>query len=151
MDELKPTNMYLSMADKSVTYPLGILENMPIKVEKFVIPANFLVLEMEEDFEIPILFGRPFFMKSGAIIDMKKGKITLEVDNECMEFDVLKIMKSTPIEVASRIDSIDVIDECIKEVIHKCLANDSMEPYEMQEANEKILEVTPYQPSHRTS
>ena len=70
---------------------------------------------------------------------MKKGKITLEVDNECMEFDVLKIMKSTPVEVASRIDSIDVIDECIEEVIHECLTNDSMEPYGMQEANEQIL------------
>ena len=82
---------------------------------------------------------------------MKKGKITLEVDNKYMEFDVLKIMKSTPIEVASRIDSIDVIDECIEEVIHECLTNDSMEPYGMQEANEQILEVISYQPSHRTS
>ena len=72
---------------------------------------------------------------------MKKGKITLEVDNECMELDVLKIMKSTPIEVASRIDSIDVIDECIEEVIHECLMNDSMKPYGMQKVNEQILEV----------
>ena len=121
LDELKPTNICLSMADKSVTYPLGILENMPTKVGKFVIPADFVVLEMEEDLEIPILLGRPFFMTARAIINMKKGKITLEVDNECMEFDVLKIMKSTPVEVASRIDSIDVIDECIEEVIHECL------------------------------
>ena len=68
-----------------------------------------------------------------------------------MEFDVLNIMKSTPIEVASRIDSIDIIDECIEEVIHECVWNDSMEPYGKQEANEKILEVTPYQPSYRTS
>ena len=63
---------------------------------------------------------------------MKKGKITLEVDNECMEFDVLNIMKSTPIEVASRIDSIHIINECIEEVIHECLRNDSMEPYMME-------------------
>ena len=62
---------------------------------------------------------------------MKQGNITLEVDNECMEFDVLKIMKSTLIEVASRIDSIDVIDECIEEVIQECLTNDFMEPYGM--------------------
>ena len=81
---------------------------------------------MEEDLEIPILFGRPFLRTVGAIIDMKQGKITLEVDNECMEFDVLNIMKSTPIEVASRVDSIDIIDECIEEVIHECLRNDSM-------------------------
>ena len=68
-----------------------------------------------------------------------------------MKFDVMKIMKSTPIEVANRIDSIDVIDGCIEEVIHECLRSDSMEPYELQEASEQILEVTPYQPSHRTS
>ena len=74
MDELKPTNVCLSMADKSVTYPLGILENMPTKVGKLVIPADFVVLEMEEDLEILILFARPFFMTVWAIIDMKKRK-----------------------------------------------------------------------------
>ena len=41
---------------------------------------------------------------------MKQENITLEVDNECMEFDVLNIMKSTPIEVACRVNSIDSID-----------------------------------------
>ena len=85
---------------------------------------------------------------------MKNGKITLEMDNESMEFDVWNMVKSTPIEVASRVDSInayDVIDGCIEEVIHECLRSDFMEPYELQEASEKILEVTPYQPSHRTS
>ena len=121
LEELNPTNMCLSIANKFITYPLGILENVLTKVGKFVIPADFVVLEMEEDLEIPILFGRPFFMTSGAIIDMRKGKITLEVDNEHMEFDVFKIMKSTPVKVASRIESIDIIDECIEEVIHEHL------------------------------
>ena len=121
LEELKPTNMCLSMANESITYPLGILENVQTKVGKFVIPADFVVLEIEEDLEIPILFGRPFFMTAGSIIDMRKEKITLEVDNKNMEFDVFKIMKSTPVEVASRIESIDIIDECIEEVIHEHL------------------------------
>ena len=56
LEELKPINMCLSMADKSITYPLGILENVPTKVGKFVILADSVVLEMEEDLEIPILF-----------------------------------------------------------------------------------------------
>ena len=60
---------------------------------------------------------------------MKKEKITLEVDNEHMEFDVHKIMKSTPVEVASRIDSIDIIDECVDEVLPECLRQDSMETH----------------------
>ena len=109
LDELKPTNMCLSLADKSITYPLGILENVPIKVGKFVITADFVVLEMEEDLEIPILFGRPFLRTAGAILDMKNGKITLEVDNKSMEFDVWYMVKSIPIEVASRVDSIDLM------------------------------------------
>ena len=57
-----------------------------------MIPADFIILEIEEDLEISILFGRPFFMTAGAIIDMRKGKITLEVDNKHMEFDVFKII-----------------------------------------------------------
>ena len=151
LDELKPTNMCLYMADKSITYPLGILENVPTKVGKFVIPADFVVLEMEEDIEIPILFGRPFLRTAGAIIDMKKGKITLEVDNECMEFDVMNIMKTTPIEVANRIDSLDVIDECIEEVIYECLGDDPIMPYDMQEVSKQVLEVTQYQPFNKKS
>ena len=128
--------MCLSMADKSITYPFSILQNVPIKVGKFVIPTDFVVLEMEEDLEILILFGRPFLMTSGAIIDMKRGKITLEVDNEHMEFDVHKIMKSTPAEVVSRIDSIDIIDECVNEVLPECLRQDPMETHIVQEVSE---------------
>ena len=67
LEELKPTNICLSLADKSITYPLGILENVLTKVGKFVIPADFVVLEMEEDLKIPILFGRPFLRTTRAI------------------------------------------------------------------------------------
>ena len=68
-----------------------------------------------------------------------------------MEFDVFKMMKSSPIEVASKIDSIDVLDEYINEVIHDCLSQDPIEPYVMREANKQFLEVTSYIPPHRTS
>ena len=67
---------------------------------------------------------------------MKKEKITLEVNNDHMEFDVFNIMKSIPVEVASRIDTIDVIDECINEVIHECLEKNPREPHMVQKANE---------------
>ena len=70
---------------------------------------------------------------------MRKGKITLKVDNEHMEFDVFKIMKSTPVEVASRIESIDIIDECIEEVIHENLKQDPMETNMVPKANEHLI------------
>ena len=102
---------------------------------------------MKEDLEIPILFGRQFFMIAGVIIDMKRGKIILKVDNDHMEFDMFNIMKSTPVEVASRIDTIDVIYQCINEVIYECLEQDPIEPHMVQKANERLMEVTKYQPS----
>ena len=57
----------------------------------------------------------------GVIIDMKRGKITFKVNNESMVFDVFKMMKTTPMEVARRIDSLNAIDECVNEKIYECL------------------------------
>ncbi|KAJ9168525.1 hypothetical protein P3X46_020035 [Hevea brasiliensis] len=71
--ELKPTTISLQLADRSVKYPVGILENIPIKVGKFFIPVDFVVLEMKEDVQIPILLGRPFLAIVGAIVDVKNG------------------------------------------------------------------------------
>ena len=59
------------MADRSVKYPLGILEDIPVRVGKFFIPVDFVVLDMAEGTQIPIILGRPFFHTAGAIIDVK--------------------------------------------------------------------------------
>ena len=78
---------------------------------------------------------------------MKNRKITLEVDNESMEFDVWNMVKSIPIEVVSRVDSIDaydVIDGCIEEVINECIKSDSMELNKVHEPNDQVLEISPY-------
>ena len=58
-----------------------MLENVPTKVEKFIIPIDFIVMDMEEDLEIPILLGRPFLVIAGVVIDMKNGKIKVEVND----------------------------------------------------------------------
>ncbi|XP_057984772.1 uncharacterized protein LOC131169607, partial [Hevea brasiliensis] len=86
--ELKPTTISLQLADRSVKYLVGILENIPIKVGKFFIPVNFIVLEMEEDVKIPIILGRPFLVTAGAIIDVKNGRLTLKVGEEEVEFNL---------------------------------------------------------------
>jgi hypothetical protein len=58
--ELKPTRMTLQLADSSVRLPLGIMEDVPVLVGKFYVPADFVVMEMEEDKEVPNILGRPF-------------------------------------------------------------------------------------------
>ena len=65
------------MADRSIVYPEGILEDIPIKIGEFYVPCDIVILEMEEDSQIPIILGRPFLATAGAIIDVKRGKIKL--------------------------------------------------------------------------
>ncbi|KAJ9132719.1 hypothetical protein P3X46_033556 [Hevea brasiliensis] len=74
---LKPTHISLQLADRSIKYPEGILENVPLKVGKFYIPVDFVILDMEEDSNIPIILGRPFLATAGALIDVKGEKLTL--------------------------------------------------------------------------
>ncbi|KAJ9132730.1 hypothetical protein P3X46_033567 [Hevea brasiliensis] len=77
MGDLKPTHISLQLADRSIKYPEGILENVPLKVGKFYIPVDFVILDMEEDSNIPIILGRPFLATAGALIDVKGENLTL--------------------------------------------------------------------------
>ena len=60
LGEPKSTKISLQLADKSYQHPRGIIENVLVKVGKFVIPADFVILDMEEDDSVPIILGRPF-------------------------------------------------------------------------------------------
>ena len=74
--------MSLQLADRSVKYLIGILEDIPVKIGQLYIPTDFVVMDIKEDEEIPILLGRPFLSTAGAIIDVKKGNLTFEVGDE---------------------------------------------------------------------
>ena len=92
-NELKPTTISLQLADRSVKYPIGTLENVLVKVREFYIPVDFIVLEMEEDVEMPIILGRPFLATAGAIIDVKNGRLTLKVGEDKVEFNLNMVTK----------------------------------------------------------
>ncbi|XP_076908439.1 uncharacterized protein LOC143565328 [Bidens hawaiensis] len=70
LGELTPTRLSLSLADRSVKYPRGIIENLLVKVDKFVFPVDFVVLDMEADEKVPIILGRPFLRTAKALIDV---------------------------------------------------------------------------------
>ncbi|KAM1543952.1 hypothetical protein ACFX1Z_013560 [Malus domestica] len=91
--ELKPTSVSLQLADRSVTYPLGILEDVIIKVDKFYLPADFIVLDMEEDKEVPLILGRPFMATARTLIDVEAGTLTLRVQGESVVFKLFEAVK----------------------------------------------------------
>ncbi|KAI5320906.1 hypothetical protein L3X38_040614 [Prunus dulcis] len=85
---------FKNIYDRSVTYPKGIIEDVFIRVKKFVFPADFfLILDVEEDHEIPLLLGRPFLTIAGTLKDVQQGTLTLRVQGESIEFKVFEVVK----------------------------------------------------------
>ncbi|XP_047943457.1 uncharacterized protein LOC125190249 [Salvia hispanica] len=67
---LRPTTITLQMADRSVSYPRGIVEDILVQVNNFIFPVDFVVLYMEEDRNVPLILGRPFLTIGKAMIDV---------------------------------------------------------------------------------
>ncbi|PIN21854.1 DNA-directed DNA polymerase [Handroanthus impetiginosus] len=91
--EAKPTSITLQLADRSLTYPKGVIEDILVKVDKFIFPADFVVLDMEVDSEVPIILGRPFLATGRTLIDVQKGELTMRVQDQQITFNVFKAMK----------------------------------------------------------
>src|SRR3954465_3566496 len=79
LNKLTPTEISLQMADKSTAIPVGICEDVPVVVTNVTILTDFVVLEMPEDDNMPIILGRPFLNTAGAVIDCNKSKITFHI------------------------------------------------------------------------
>ncbi|KAF7823775.1 DNA-directed DNA polymerase [Senna tora] len=81
------------MVDRSIAYPRGIIENVLVKVDKLILPTDFIVLDYEEDKNVPIILGRPFLATGRTIIDVQKGELTMRVQDQEVKFNVFKAMK----------------------------------------------------------
>ncbi|XP_042022905.1 uncharacterized protein LOC121770193 [Salvia splendens] len=90
---LKPTTITLQMADRTVTYPKGIVEDVLVMVHDFIFPVDFLVLDMEEDVNVPLIMGRPFLATGKALIDVAKGELTLHMGNKRHILSIYNAMK----------------------------------------------------------
>ncbi|XP_048231312.1 uncharacterized protein LOC107261384 [Ricinus communis] len=112
MGELKSTRISLQLADRSVKFPLDILEDLPLRVGKFFILCDFIVIEMEEDKQVLIILGGPFLATAGATIDMKNGKITFEVGDEKVEYSLTSSMDSPSKE--ETIYRVGALDEAVE-------------------------------------
>ena len=79
LGEARPITVTLQLADRSLKHPRGVIEDVLVKVDEFIFPTNFIVLDMEEDNEIPIILGRPFLVTDRTMIDVQKKELKLRV------------------------------------------------------------------------
>ncbi|GJW66351.1 reverse transcriptase domain-containing protein [Tanacetum coccineum] len=93
LSELTPTRMTLELADRSITYPKGLAEDVFIKVGKFHFPADFVVVDFKADPQVPLILGRSFLRTSRALIDVYEGELILRDGNEQIIFHVNCITK----------------------------------------------------------
>ncbi|XP_050889264.1 uncharacterized protein LOC127094479 [Lathyrus oleraceus] len=85
---VQDTRMTLQFADHSVKKLYGIVEDVLVKIDKFVFPVDFVILEMPEDEEIPLILGRPFLETERFLINIEEGTMTLKVYDEELKIDV---------------------------------------------------------------
>ncbi|XP_070049584.1 uncharacterized protein [Nicotiana tomentosiformis] len=89
----KPTSMRLQMTNRTMKWPLGIIHDVVVRVDKFILPVDFVILDCEVDYEVPIILGRPFLETRKALVDVEAGELTFRVGDEKVVFYVCKSMR----------------------------------------------------------
>ncbi|GKB51975.1 reverse transcriptase domain-containing protein [Tanacetum coccineum] len=82
LEALTPTRMTLELANRSITHPMGIAEDVVVRVDGFTFLADFVVVNFEPDPRVPIILGRPFLRTAKALIDLYEEKLALRVGKE---------------------------------------------------------------------
>ncbi|GJX49400.1 reverse transcriptase domain-containing protein [Tanacetum coccineum] len=88
LPELTPTCMTLELADRSITQPIGIAEDVYLKVGKFKFPADFVVVDFDADPRVPLILERSFLKTGHTLIDVYEGELTLRVGKEAVTFNL---------------------------------------------------------------
>ena len=125
LGEHTPTAMTLQM-----TQPKGVLEDVLIKVGKFIFPMDFVVMDMEEDIQVPLLLGRHFLATGSALIDVKKGELTLKVGEEVVHFNLNKSLKQFECE-STECKTLETIVSISPKLIFGCNFHNSVNENEM--------------------
>ena len=107
LGELKPININLSLADRSVKIPKGIVEDVLVKVDKFYYPVDFVVLDTESIVvrpnHVPIILGRPFLATSNAIINCRNGVMQLRFGNMTLELNIFHLSTTRKMIISDEI------------------------------------------------
>ena len=103
LSDLRPTTLVIQLADGSIRHPTGILEDIPVQLGNSVIPCDFVVLDVDESSQAPVILGRPFLATAGAVIDVRAGIISFQLCGERVDFcsppptpSLLPVIPSSP-------------------------------------------------------
>ncbi|GKF95686.1 reverse transcriptase domain-containing protein [Tanacetum coccineum] len=110
LSELTLTCMTLELADRSITQPIGIAEDVYLKVGNFSFPADFVVVDFDDDPRVPLIPRRSFLKTGRALIDVYEGELTLCVGKEAVTFNLDQTSRYSSNYDDNSVNRIDVID-----------------------------------------
>jgi len=88
--EIMPTRMTLQLVDRSITRPYGVIEDVLVRVKHFTFPANFVVMDICEDNDIPLILGRPFMLSASCVVDIGRKKLEMGFEDQRINFDLFE-------------------------------------------------------------
>ncbi|XP_028196610.1 uncharacterized protein LOC114381535 [Glycine soja] len=94
--EIMSTRMTLQLADRSITRPYGVIEDVLVRVKHFTFPADFVVMDICEDNDIPLILGSPFMLTASNVVDMGRKKLEMGFEDQRINFDLFEEDKPVP-------------------------------------------------------
>ncbi|XP_057761861.1 uncharacterized protein LOC130982040 [Arachis stenosperma] len=137
IEDLKSTRISFQLADLSIKLLVGVVEDLLVKVGPFIFPVDFVILDMEEEVKPSIILCRPFLATGRALIDVKKGELTLRVNEEQVVLNVFEALKHP--NDSEGCMKIDVIEPLVQEVLESEVLDDVLDPifeYELVEVDD---------------
>ncbi|GJX70814.1 reverse transcriptase domain-containing protein [Tanacetum coccineum] len=150
LPELTPTCMSLELTDRSITQPIGIAEDVFLKVGKFKFPVDFVVVDFDADPRVPLILERSFLKTERALIDVYEGELTLHVGKEAITFNLgqtSRYSSNYDDMTASRIDVIEMAcEEYYQEVLSfsDVIASGNPTPYYDPIVSTSFPTLTPF-------
>ncbi|KAA3472399.1 protein kinase 2B, chloroplastic-like [Gossypium australe] len=127
--------MSIQLANKTIRIPRGIIEDVLVKIDKFIFPVDFIVLDMDEDNNVPLILGRPFLAIAKTRIDVGTGELTLRIGDETIILQALESARTLSNE-SENINSINV--HSVRPFFQEAPRNYTSEQYPKPRANNKI-------------
>ena len=94
--EIMPTRMTLQLADRSITRPYGVIEDVLVRVKHFIFPEDFVVMDICEDNDIPVILGKPFMLTASCVVALGRKKLEMGFEDQRINFDLFVEDKHVP-------------------------------------------------------
>ena len=87
--------MTLQLEDHSITRSYGVIKDVLVKIRQFTFPVDFVIMDIEEDYDIPLILGKPFMLTTKCVVDMGNGNLKMSVEDQKVTFNLFEVKISS--------------------------------------------------------